>query len=87
MQKAFTEASKACRELCCLDSLTSYPNTEYLILSSDANDSSFGGMLASKSKTEKRIRLHQLLSCRLPKAVQNLHIYLKEMYSLVALVN
>merc|ERR1712215_38893 len=34
-----------------------------------------------------RIRLHQLLSCRLPEAVQNLHIYLKEMYSLVALVN
>ena len=87
LQKAFAEASKACRELCCLDSLPSYPNTEYLILSSDANDSSFGGMLASKSKTEKRIRLHQLLSCRLPKAVQNLHIYLKEMYSLVALVN
>merc|ERR1712115_76941 len=45
------------------------------------------GLLASKSKTENRIRLHQLLSCRLPEAVQNLHIYLKEMYSLVALVN
>ena len=86
--EAFTEAARACRELCCLDSLPLYPShIEYLILSSDANDSSFGGMLASKSKSEKRIRLHQLLSCRLPEAVQNLHIYLKEMYSLVALVN
>ena len=80
--EAFTEAARACRELCCQDSLPSYPShIEYLILSSDANDSSFGGMLASKSKSERRIRLHQLLSCRLPEAVQNLHIYLKEMYS------
>merc|ERR1712082_464045 len=85
--KAFTEATKACQELCCLDSLPSHPDTEYLVLSSDANDSGFGGLLASKSKTENRIRLHQLLSCRLPEAVQNLHIYLEEMYSLVALVN
>ena len=88
LQKAFTATSRACRELCCLDSLPSYPShIEYLILSSDANDSSFGGMLASKSKSENKIRLHQLLSCRLPEAVQNLHIYLKEMYSLVALIN
>merc|ERR1712082_43570 len=85
--KAFTEATKACQELRCLDSLPSHPDTEYLVLSSDANDSTFAGLLASKSKSENKIRLHQLLSCRLPEAVQNLHIYLKEMYSLVALIN
>ena len=88
LKDAFTATSRACRELCCLDSLPSYPShIEYLVLSADSNSSSFGGMLASKSKSESRLRLHQLLSCRLPEAVQNLHIYLKEMYSLVAIVN
>ena len=88
LHEAFKVTARACRELCCLDSLPSYPShTEYLVLSADSNDTSFGGILASKAKSEGRLRLHQLLSCRLPEAVQNLHIYLKEMYSLVALIN
>ena len=48
--KAFTEATKACKELRCLDSLPSHPDTEYLVLSSDANDTSFGGLLASNPR-------------------------------------